>query len=176
MKRLINRLQKKNKKIAVAESCTGGLISKKITDTPGASAVFECGVTAYSNDIKIKLLGVKPETLAEYGAVSEQTVIEMACGVLELSGADIAVSVSGIAGPGSDNTLKPVGTVCIGIATKEKSYAATFVFAGKRSEVRKMSCKMALDLAFDELGIKKGKKGIVKTAKNAVKKLITKSK
>ena len=170
MKRLINRLQKQEKKIAVAESCTGGLISKIITDTPGASAVFGMGVTTYSNEAKMQLLGVKEETLASFGAVSEQTACEMALGMLELSGADIAISVTGIAGPGNDGTEKPVGTVCISVATAERCFATTFVFAGKRNEIRKMSAKMALNLAFDELGIKKEKKGIKKTASSAVKK------
>jgi len=174
---LINRLKKQNKRISVAESCTGGLISKMITDTPGASAVFDCAVTTYSNEFKMKLLGVKEETLKEFGAVSEQTAREMASGVLKLSGADIGVSVTGIAGPSNEGTEKPVGTVCIGIATNEKCYATTFVFAGSRAEVRRMTAKMALNMAYGELGTdnKKApspkKKGKIKnTANVAVKK------
>ena len=176
MKMLINRLQKQNKRISVAESCTGGLISKIITDTPGASSVFDCAVTTYSNEFKTKLLGVREETLNEFGAVSEQTAREMASGVLKLSGADIGISVTGIAGPGNEGTSKPVGTVCIGIATNEKCYATTFVFAGSRAEVRRMTAKMALNMAYDELGTAKKapsakKKGKIKnTATTAVKK------
>lgn len=177
MKSLINRLKKQNKRIAVAESCTGGLVAKRITDIAGASSVFGCGVVSYTNEMKIKLLGVKPETLAEFGAVSENTACEMANGVRALSNADIAVSVTGLAGPDGDGSGKPIGTVCIGIATAEKCYSTTFVFAGKRSEIRRMAAKMALNMAYDELGSErtKGKrekkeKGITKKASNAVKK------
>ena len=177
MKSLINRLKKQNKRIAVAESCTGGLAAKRITDIAGASSVFGCGVVSYTNEMKIKLLGVKPETLAEFGAVSENTACEMADGVRVLSGADIAVSVTGLAGPDGDGSGKPIGTVCIGIATEEKCYSTTFVFAGKRSEIRRMAAKMALNMAYDELGSErtKGKrekkdKGLTKKATNAVKK------
>lgn len=173
MKSLINRLKKQNKRISVAESCTGGLISKRITDIPGASSVFDLAVTTYSNEMKTKLLGVRPETLAEYGAVSEPTAREMASGVLALSGADIALAVTGIAGPNSDGSQKPVGTVCIAVATSEKCYATTFVFAGSRAEIRKMTAKMALNMAYDELGGTKTRKkeGKIKsTATTAVKK------
>ena len=151
MKRLITLLQKQNKKIAVAESCTGGLITKMLTDVSGASSVFGYGVTAYANEAKQKLLGVKEETLNTFGAVSENTVREMASGVLELAEADISIAISGIAGPNNDGSTKPVGTVCIAVATAEKCYATTFVFAGKRSEIRRRAAKMALNMAYDEL-------------------------
>ncbi len=190
MKSLINRLKQQNKRISVAESCTGGLISKMITDTPGASAVFDCAVTTYSNEFKTKLLGVREETLSEFGAVSEQTAREMASGVRALSGADIALSVSGIAGPGNDGSVKPVGTVCIGVATADRCYATTFVFAGSRAEIRRMAARMALNMAYDELGgektkgkqpkkeRKKTKKATsaVKKTKTAINKLIKKDK
>ncbi len=172
MKSLINRLKKQNKHIAVAESCTGGLIAKTITDTPGASAVFNMAVTTYSNEAKIKLLKVSPETLKTHGAVSEQTACEMASGILSLAESDIAISVTGIAGPSNDGSQKPVGTVCIGVATAQKCYATTFVFAGKRNEVRKMAAKMALNMAYDELGGAKKKKdgnAITKTVKKTTK-------
>lgn len=151
MKRLITLLQKQNKKIAVAESCTGGLITKMLTDVSGASSVFGYGVTAYANEAKQKLLGVKEETLNNFGAVSENTVREMALGVLELAEADISIAISGIAGPNNDGSTKPVGTVCIAVATAEKCYATTFVFAGKRGEIRRRAAKMALNMAYDEL-------------------------
>ncbi len=151
MKRLITLLQKQNKKIAVAESCTGGLITKMLTDVSGASSVFGYGVTAYANEAKQKLLGVKEETLNNFGAVSENTVREMASGVLELAEADISIAISGIAGPNNDGSTKPVGTVCIAVATAEKCYATTFVFAGKRGEIRRRAAKMALNMAYDEL-------------------------
>lgn len=153
MRRLLNRLKASGCKISVAESCTGGLISKMITDLPGASEVFDLAVTTYSNEMKTKLLGVKPETLAEFGAVSAETAREMAKGVLELAGADIAVAVTGIAGPSNAGSQKPVGTVCIGIATGKKCYAATFVFAGSRKQIRQMSARTALYMVIDELGI-----------------------
>ena len=111
-------LTRKNMKLVTAESCTGGLIAKMITDISGASAVFDCGIVSYSNEIKEKILGVRKETLCEYGAVSEETVREMTQGALKISGADIAVAVSGIAGPLSDNTEKPVGLIYIAVATK----------------------------------------------------------
>lgn len=176
MKRLINRLHKQNKRIAAAESCTGGLVAKMITDISGASSVFGFGAVTYSDEAKIKMLGVKSETLDAHGAVSEEVAGEMALGALSLSGADIAVSVTGLAGPDGDGSDKPVGTVCIGIATPEKCYATTFVFAGKRNEIRRMAAKMAINLAFDELDPKnsavsaKSKKRITKKATSAVKK------
>ena len=108
--------------MASAESCTGGLISKRITDVSGSSAVFNCGIVSYSNEIKEKVLGVQHKTLETYGAVSEETVREMVKGVLKISGADIAVSVSGIAGPNSDNTKKPVGTIWLAVSNGKKTY------------------------------------------------------
>lgn len=176
MRTLINKLKKHGYKISVAESCTGGLISKLITDVSGASEVFDCAVTTYSNEAKMKLLGVKKETLDEFGAVSEQTAREMASGVKSLSNADIAVSVTGIAGPSGGSEQKPVGTVCIGVATAEKCYAATFLFAGSRSQIRRMSAKMACKMALDELGIPTEKEKLTKRASNAAKNAVNKLK
>lgn len=119
--KVVKKLNERNLVMASAESCTGGLIAKRITDISGSSSVFSCCVVSYSNDIKEKVLGVKHETLNEYGAVSEQTVREMVKGVLTLSGADIAVSVSGIAGPNSDNTQKPVGLIYLAVSDGEKT-------------------------------------------------------
>ena len=119
--KVVDLLHKKNLVMACAESCTGGLIAKRITDVSGSSAVFNCGVVSYSNEIKENVLGVKKETLREFGAVSEQTVREMVDGVLKMSGADIAVSVSGIAGPNSDNTSKPVGLIFIAVSDAKKT-------------------------------------------------------
>ncbi len=158
MKRLIKKLKDLGYKLSVAESCTGGLISKRITDVAGASEVFDCAVTTYSNDAKIKLLGVKPETLEKYGAVSIQTAKEMAFGVKKLSNADIAVSVTGIAGPGGGSEKKPVGTVCIGIASNKDCYAYTFLFDGNRSRIRRSAAKTALHMVFAELGIERPKR------------------
>ncbi len=115
---LVKLLCEKGLKIATAESCTGGLLSKRITDVSGASAVFDCGVCSYANRIKTKLLSVREETLTKYSAVSEKTAIEMASGICMLSGADIGVSTTGIAGPLGGNQYKPVGTVFIGLFIK----------------------------------------------------------
>ncbi len=117
--KLVKMLTDKNMKIATAESCTGGLLSEMITDVSGASGVFECGVCSYSNRIKISVLGVNSETIDKYTEVSTQTAEEMAIGVLRISGADIAVSTTGIAGPTGGTKENPVGTVFIGIATKD---------------------------------------------------------
>lgn len=106
--------------LVTAESCTGGLIAKMITDVSGASSVFECGIVSYSNRIKTAILGVKEETLAKHGAVSEETVTEMALGAIRASGADVSVAVSGIAGPLSDNTSKPVGLIWLAVCVNGK--------------------------------------------------------
>lgn len=119
--KVVKVLNEKGLVLATAESCTGGLIAKRITDVSGSSAVFNCGIVSYSNEIKESVLGVKHETLEKFGAVSEQTVREMVKGVLKASGADIAVSVSGIAGPGSDNTNKPVGLIFIAVSNGNKT-------------------------------------------------------
>ena len=111
----VELLNSKKIKIATAESCTGGLISKLLTDVSGASAVFEYGVVSYANSAKTSLLNVSENTLNSFGAVSEETVREMVTGVQKLSGADIAVAVSGIAGPSSDSTDKPVGLIWIAV-------------------------------------------------------------
>lgn len=118
---VVTKLSEKNLVLACAESCTGGLIAKRITDVSGSSAVFNCGIVSYSNEIKEKVLGVKRETLEQFGAVSEQTVREMVKGALSVSGADIAVSVSGIAGPNSDNTSKPVGLIFLAVSDGNKT-------------------------------------------------------
>lgn len=119
---VVKTLNEKGLVLATAESCTGGLIAKRITDVSGSSAVFNCGIVSYSNEIKEQVLGVSHNTLETYGAVSEQTVREMVKGVLRISGADIAVSVSGIAGPTSDNTKKPVGTIWLAVSNGKKTY------------------------------------------------------
>ncbi len=119
--KVVECLLRKNLVLSCAESCTGGLIAKRITDVSGSSAVFNCGVVSYSNEIKEKVLGVRNETLKIYGAVSEQTVREMVSGVLKISGSDVAVSVSGIAGPNSDNTSKPVGLIYLAVSNGTKT-------------------------------------------------------
>ncbi len=117
--KVVKTLNEKGLVLATAESCTGGLIAKRITDVSGSSGMFNCGIVSYSNDIKEKVLGVKHKTLETFGAVSEQTVREMVKGVLKISEADIAVAVSGIAGPNSDNTQKPVGLIYLAVSDKK---------------------------------------------------------
>ncbi len=119
--KVVKVLNEKGLVLATAESCTGGLISKRITDVSGSSSVFNCGIVSYSNEIKEKVLGVQHKTLETYGAVSEETVREMVKGVLKISGADVAVSVSGIAGPNSDNTEKPVGLIFLAVSNGKKT-------------------------------------------------------
>ncbi len=119
--KLVGELTRKNLKIATAESCTGGLLSKYITDVPGSSLVFECGICSYSNHIKEKILGVKAETLKKYTAVSAQVAKEMAHGVRILAKSDIAISTTGYAGPKSSNPNEKVGLVFICIESENLS-------------------------------------------------------
>ena len=107
--------------VATAESCTGGLIAKLMTDVSGASAVFECGIAAYSNASKVSVLGVKPETIEKFGAVSPETASEMADGARRVCSVDIAVASTGIAGPAGGTPEKPVGTICIAVSSEKHS-------------------------------------------------------
>lgn len=113
--------------VATAESCTGGKVAAALTDVAGASDAFERGVVTYSNAAKIALLGVKPETLDAHGAVSEEVAHEMAAGLLAAAPVDIAVSVTGIAGPGGSEN-KPEGRVCFGVATRDAAFTETIEF------------------------------------------------
>ena len=142
---LVAQLRDTGKQLATAESCTGGWIAKCITDVAGSSDCFAYGIVSYSNGAKEALLGVKTETLAANGAVSEQTVREMAEGALALSGADLAVAVSGIAGPGGGSAEKPVGTVCFGFAVRGRdSETNVMLFDGDRAAVRRQTVAHAL--------------------------------
>lgn len=114
--RLVEELKKRSMKIASVESCTAGLISKLITDAPGSSEVFDLGITTYSNEMKTKMVGVPEDILAQHGAVSPETAEAMALGIRRVSGADIGVSTTGIAGPGGGTSEKPVGLVYTAIA------------------------------------------------------------
>lgn len=152
VKELSDTLRTQRKKLVTAESCTGGMIASAMTDLAGSSDVFERGLITYSNEAKQELLNVKAETLQEFGAVSEETAAEMAAGALSNSHADIAVSVTGIAGPGGGSDEKPVGTVCFGLAEKGNApRTQTQVFSGSRSEVRDASAKHALTIALKSL-------------------------
>jgi len=138
-------------KLATAESCTGGLIGQKITSIPGSSDYFVGGVIAYANMAKVKLIGVNLRTLREYGAVSQETVREMARGVRQVLDADIGLAVSGIAGPSGGTPQKPVGTVWIGLSVSEADQAWEYHFAGDRHAVNEQAVDKALGLLFDYL-------------------------
>ncbi|MGI6706887.1 MAG: competence/damage-inducible protein A [Clostridia bacterium] len=135
-----------NLKISTAESCTGGLIASRLINVPGISRSFIEGFITYSNESKIKRLKVNPLTLQKYGAVSQETAREMAIGCLKETGADISVSVTGIAGPEGGTEDKPVGLVYIGIAQKDNVEVYSFRFAGDRERIRMMSCLNGLNL------------------------------
>lgn len=133
-------------RLAIAESCTGGLLAGSITAIPGASAIFDCGVVAYHNRIKEQVLGVQEEVLREYGAVSEQTVIQMAEGVKQLSGAQYSIATSGIAGPGGGTLDKPVGTVWIAVSGKFRTTTQVFHFRNDRQINIERSIAQALNM------------------------------
>ena len=132
--------------LALAESCTGGTIANRITNVPGASAVFLAGLITYSNEAKQKFLGVRAETLAAHGAVSEATAKEMADGARRQTGADYAISVTGIAGPGGGTLEKPVGTVWIGIASANGVTAHRRLNAFDRETFKSVTSQHALEL------------------------------
>jgi len=135
--------------LATAESCTGGLVCDMITDLPGSSEFFAGGVIAYADEVKMNLLGVSDNTLARHGAVSSQTVREMACGVRSLLGADVGIAVSGIAGPTGGSRKKPVGLVYFGVAMGEKCGKCPWFrrrFHGTRREIKEQAATTALEL------------------------------
>ena len=136
-------------RLAVAESCTGGWIAKVLTDVAGSSQWFDGGVVAYSNAAKTELLGVPSETLAVHGAVSEETVRAMADGARRRFAVDLAVAVSGIAGPGGGSEDKPVGTVHFAWAAPDRVMAARRIFTGGRESVRRKTVALALERLVD---------------------------
>lgn len=137
--------------LVTAESCTGGLVASRITDVAGSSVYFMGGIVAYSYEAKAALLGVSWDTLNGKGAVSKETVIEMARGARKALGADIAVSVSGIAGPGGGTPDKPVGSTWIGLTTPSGEEARHFVWDGDRIHNKQMSSEAALQFILDFL-------------------------
>jgi len=138
-------------KLALAESCTGGLIGDRITDVPGSSEYFLGGVVAYAYEAKVALLGVSWETLETKGAVSQETVLDMARGARRILSADIAVSVTGIAGPGGGTPEKPVGTTWIGLVAKEGEWTRLFQFSGNRQQNKVSSANAAFQMLLDYL-------------------------
>lgn len=131
--------------LATAESCTGGLLASTLTDCPGSSEWFAGSVVAYSNEVKAKLLGVKPELLEKHGAVSEQVVLAMAEGVLKSVGADVSVAISGIAGPTGGTATKPVGTVYMAWAWPSGSRARLYNFSGDRATIKEQAVMTAIN-------------------------------
>lgn len=144
-------LQEQQKTVSLAESCTGGLLSKLLTDVAGSSGYFWGSVISYSNEAKRKVLGVKGKTLSLYGAVSEETAIEMAEGIMKLAATDLGIGITGIAGPGGGSETKPVGLVYIGVAGKQHTGVQCFKFIGSRTTIRTLAAKFALDLLRKEL-------------------------
>ncbi len=144
---VLDRLGRAGLTLAVAESCTGGRICDRITDVPGSSEHFKGGIVAYSNDSKVKLLGVSHDTLKAHGAVSAECAIEMAAGALKAFGADVAISVTGIAGPGGATPQKPVGLVFIGVAMRKERASFRYLFDGDRRSIKAQAAEEALQLA-----------------------------
>ncbi len=132
--------------LAAAESCTGGLVSHRLTNVPGSSVYFLGGIIAYANQAKIELLGVKESTLASHGAVSQEAVLEMALGVRQALHADIGVATSGIAGPGGATPGKPVGLVWIALSAADTGEARSAIYSGDRLAVKEQSAQAALEL------------------------------
>lgn len=146
---LVNLLARKHMTITCAESCTGGMLSGRIINVPGVSGVYKSGVVTYSNEAKSKFLNVKKATLDKYGAVSEQTAREMAEGALTLAEADVAVAITGIAGPDGGTVEKPVGLVYIACNVKGNITVKECHFSGSRLEIRESTTTEALLLALD---------------------------
>ena len=132
--------------LAVAESCTGGLLSSRITDVSGSSEYFTMGIVAYSNKIKENILGVSGKLIKKYGAVSKQVALEMAKGVRLLAGTDIGIGITGIAGPTGGTKSKPVGLVYISLVTGKKHITKGFRFKGSRTEIKFQASESALKL------------------------------
>lgn len=142
--RLGQALLAKNRFLAIAESCTGGGIAQAVTDIPGSSEWFDCGFVVYSNDAKTELLGIPAALIAQHGAVSEEIAAEMVRGAVANSNASVAMSATGIAGPGGAVPGKPVGTVCFGWAIGDETHTERRVFSGDRRAVREQAVAHAL--------------------------------
>jgi len=144
--RLYRLLLEKGKTLATAESCSGGLVAHRVTNVPGASEVFLLGVVSYSNEAKVKVLGVDDEVLQVKGAVSAEVAIQMATGVRELANSDLGVGITGIAGPTGGSKEKPVGTVYMAVSYPDKGVAEArrFQFDGDRRSVKSQTAEAAL--------------------------------
>lgn len=149
---VLRALKARGLTVSAAESCTGGMLSAALTDLPGSSGVFVGGVVSYWTEIKQKVLGVSGETLERYGAVSPQTAKEMAEGVRNLLGSDLALSVTGVAGPESDERGNPVGLVYLALADGKETRVVSLREPGRtREEIRRQATEQALELLLDNL-------------------------
>jgi len=144
-------LRQRSLKLATAESCTGGLVANRITDIPGSSAYYVGGVVAYAYEAKVALINVSWDTLRAHGAVSRATAIEMARGVRTTLGADIGVSITGIAGPGGGLPDKPVGTTYLALSATDGDWARKFLWEGTRTQNKASSAEAALQFVLDYL-------------------------
>jgi len=142
---VVHTLIERKLKLALAESCTGGLIAHRVTNVPGSSDTFLAGIVAYSNAAKTELLGVAEELIRKHGAVSPEVAEAMAEGAAERTGADIALGITGIAGPGGGTPAKPVGLVYIGLRTPEGLSSTKHIFGGSRLEIKQRSSHAALN-------------------------------
>ena len=150
--KVVKECVKQKRILAVAESCTGGMLSSQITSISGSSKIFDRGFITYSNDAKIDLINVKKKTLEKFGAVSKETAIEMVEGTIKNSLASLAISITGVAGPGGGTSVNPVGTVYIAIMIDDKIDIKKFNFSDKGREfIRKATVYEALLLLFNEL-------------------------
>lgn len=148
---IVLKLVENNITISTAESCTGGSLGKIITSVSGVSSIYGFGFITYANEAKEKILGVSHETLEKHGAVSSKTALEMALGARKVSGSDIAVSVTGIAGPGGGTVEKPVGLVYIAIADKDGAEYRKLSLDGTRDEIRAQTCDKVFALIKEKL-------------------------
>lgn len=141
----------KGKTLVTAESCTGGGIGAELTSVPGSSEVFKGGIICYTNWVKENILEIEPAMIKKYGAVSVPVAATMALNVRLMMDADIGLSVTGLAGPGGDEHGNPVGTVCIGYSSRERSFTKQFCFSGDREEVRRHAIDAALNIVLEML-------------------------
>ena len=144
VQKLAEELSQRGEKLTTAESCTGGLIAKTLTDLAGSSVWFDRGFVTYSNEAKTEMISVPASVIEQYGAVSEPVVNAMVSGALKHSAADYAIAVTGVAGPGGGSAEKPIGTVWIGIGSKHQVIARKYVFPGDRDAVRQATLDTAL--------------------------------
>lgn len=151
-KKLLETLTEKKLTLAIAESCTGGLLANRITNIPGSSKVFLLGITAYSNEAKNRLLEIPKSIIQAKGAVSHETAKLMAVNIAKLSGAAIAIAISGIAGPTGGSKAKPVGTVFIALASDKKAIARKLHFSGNRLQIKRKATEKALDMLLKFIG------------------------